>query len=290
LRRSNIELLVELFKSVGIVARLDRRDALRMAEKMSEYLLSKGLAVVLESNLASILRGEADSATLSRMMTDFIVVIGGDGTILKTCLLIPRPETPILSINMGRRGFLAEVSPKNAISSVDRCIVGDYVLEKCLKLSPSIGGQALPDALNEVLMTSSYRSKVLGFEVFKDHASILRCYSDGVMVSTPTGSTAHSLSAGGPVLDPDTEAFALTPICPLTPARPIVLPSDSVIQVEPIKPKLHVQVFVDGQYQTKIGKKDTLTIKRSDHYASFIRFGQDFYARLKNRLLFTVGR
>lgn len=283
-------MLVELFKSVGIVARLDRNDALKMAENISEYLLSKGLTVILESDLAKLIRGKVGSEKLSKIKTDFIVIIGGDGTILKTSLSIPRSETPILSINMGRRGFLAEVSPKNAMSSIDKCIRGEYILEKCLKLSPSIGVEALPDALNEVLITSSYPSKVLGFKVFKDRALILKCYSDGIIVSTPTGSTAHSLSAGGPLLDPDTEAFGLTPICPLTPAHPIVLPSDSVIRVEPIKPKPNIQVFIDGQYQTKMEEKSALTIKKSSHHASFIRFGQNFYNRLKSRLLFTIGR
>ena len=279
-----------MFKSVGIVARLDRNDVLKMVNNISKYLLSKGLTVILESDLSKLIRGKAGSEKLSKMKTDFMVIIGGDGTILKTCLSIPRPETPILSINMGRRGFLAEVSPKDAMSSIDKCLRGEYILEKCLKLSPSIGVKALPDALNEVLITSSYPSKVLGFKVFKDHALILKSYSDGIIVSTPTGSTAHSLSAGGPVLDPDTEAFALTPVCPLTPAHPIVLPSDSVIRVEPIEPKPNIQVFIDGQYQTKMGEKSTLTIKKSGHYAGFIRFGQNFYTRLKSRLLFTVGR
>jgi len=282
--------LDEVFKSVGIVARLDRKNVLKMAENISKHLLSKGLTVTLESDLAKLIRVKADSENLSKMKTDFIIIIGGDGTILKTCLSIPKPETPILSINMGRRGFLAETSPKDAMPSIDKCISGEYILEKCLKLSSYIDAGALPDALNEVLIASSYPSKVIGFRVFKDNAMILKCYSDGIIVSTPTGSTAHSLSAGGPVLDPDTEAFALTPICPLTPAHPIVLPSDSVIRLELIEPKQNIQVSIDGQYQTRIEEKSALTIKKSSHYASFIRFNQNFYNRLESRFLFTIER
>ncbi len=278
-----------MFKSVGIVARLDHKDALKMAEDINRALLSKGFEVVLESDLAEAIGKGARSEKISEMRADFIIVIGGDGTILKTCLLIPRPETPILSINMGRRGFLAEVAPKDAVASIERCIKGEYIIERCLKLSSSIGVRELPDALNEVLITSDSPSKVLGFKVFKNDDLVLRCYSDGIIISTPTGSTAHSLSAGGPVLDPDIEAFTLTPVCPLTPAYPIILPSDATIRVKPLKPKLSTRVFIDGQYQVKMEGRNILTVKKSDHYASFIRFSRNFYTRLEKRLLFTIG-
>ncbi|MFQ6074698.1 MAG: NAD(+)/NADH kinase, partial [Candidatus Bathyarchaeia archaeon] len=225
-----------MFKEVGIVSRLDREDVLRIAEALERHLRSRGLKPVLEAELARLMGSRSPSAPLDGMSADLIITVGGDGTILRTCQSIPNPETPILTVNMGRRGFLAEVRPEDAGSAVDRCLNGDYTLERCLKLSPSLDGRALPDALNEVLIISEPLGKMLGLRVLKDGFPFLECYADGLIISTPTGSTAHSLSAGGPVVDPYLEAFILTPTCPMTPTHPTVVPSQSVIRVELFKP------------------------------------------------------
>jgi NAD+ kinase len=276
----------KVFKSVGLVARCDKKQALELAKEVAEYLRDKGLEVYIEDATAEKINMQAETVSLRKMKTDFIITIGGDGTILRTCLAVPKPEQPILAINMGVRGFLTEVEPKDAYNAVDKTLKGDFKIEKCTKLAVSADGKALPDALNDVVISAGEPSKILYTQIYKDNESILKCQADGLIVSTQTGSTGYSLSAGGPVLDPEMEAFVLTPICSLTVFRSIVFSADSKVTIEAIRPK-EVLVLIDGNYrQVVTSKNPTLTITRSKNVASFIRFKDDFYHRLRSRLLF----
>ena len=275
-----------MFKSVGLVARFDKRKAIKLAEDLAKHLQSKGLEVYVEDTLAEKMKTEAKSIPLEKMKTDFIITIGGDGTLLRTCVSIPKPEPPILAINMGVRGFLTEVEPKDALNAVDKCLKGQFTIEKCMKLSTKANGAEFPDALNEVLILADEPAKIIYTRIFKDKEPILNCQSDGLMVSTQTGSTGYSLSAGGPVLDPNVEAFVLTPICSLSVFRSIVFPANSHLTVEVMRPR-KVLVLIDGQHRQLLKSKlPTLTITRSKYETSFIRFRENFYNRLRNRLIF----
>jgi NAD+ kinase len=276
----------KVFKSVGIVARYDKNQVFKLAKELAEYLRNKGLEVYIEDTLAEKLKVPAKTAPLKNMKTDFVITIGGDGTILRACLAVPEPEPPILAINMGVRGFLTEVEPKEACNAVDRTLKGEFKIEKCTKLAVSADGEVMPDALNDVVISAGEPSKILYTQIRKDDEPILKCQADGLILSTQTGSTGYSLSAGGPVLDPETEAFVLTPICSLTVFRSIVFSADSKVTIEAIRPK-EVLVLIDGNYrQVVTSKNHTLTITRSKNVASFIRFKDDFYHRLRSRLLF----
>jgi len=276
----------KVFKSVGLVARYDKKQAFKLAEELAEYLRNKGLEVYIEDTLAGKVNVPAKTVPLKNMKTDFIITIGGDGTILRTCLEVPGPQPPILAINMGVRGFLTEVEPKEACSAVDRALKGEYKIEKCAKLAVSADGEAIPDALNDVVISAGEPSKILYTQICKDDESILRCQADGLILSTQTGSTGYSLSAGGPVLDPEVDAFVMTPICSLTVFRSLIFSADSKVTIEAIRPK-EVLVLIDGNYRQFVTSKNpTLTITRSKDVASFIRFRDDFYHRLRSRLLF----
>ena len=274
-----------MFKSVGLVARYDKKHAIKLAEELAEYLKTKGLKVYIEDTLAGKINSQGKLVPLANMKTDFIITIGGDGTILRTCIAVPKPEPPILAINMGVRGFLTEVEPKNAGAAVEKCINGEYKIEKCAKLAVSTGGEATPDALNDVVISAGEPSKILYTQIFKDEKPILKCQADGLIVATQTGSTGYSLSAGGPVLDNEVDAFVLTPICSLTVFRSIVFPADSKVIIKAIRPK-KVLVLIDGNYRLVTAKDSTLTVTRSKNVTSFIRFKDDFYNRLRSRLLF----
>src|SRR4030065_124126 len=217
--------------------------------------------------------------------------MGGDGTILRACISIPKPEPPILAINMGVRGFLTEVPPKQAFAAVDKCLSGDFQIEKCMKLSITGDSTKFPDALNEVVASADEPAKLLYTRILKNNERILNCQSDGLMAATQTGSTGYSLSAGGPVLDLDVNAFVLTPICSLTVFRSLVFPADSEVMIRAIRPK-KMLVLVDGyHHQLLTSENPTLTVTRSKNVTSFIRFKEDFYDRLRNRLLFKgLGR
>lgn len=274
-----------LFKTVGIAARYDRKRAIKLAEELVQHLQGKGLEVYVENTLAKMVQ-TGEMIPLERMKTDLIITIGGDGTILRTCVSIPKPEPPILAINMGIRGFLTEVEPKLAFTAVDKCLNGDYVIEKCMKLTTRADGSKFPDALNEVLITHDEPAKLLYTRILKDNKPILTCQADSLLISTQTGSTGYSLSAGGPVLDPSVDAFVLTPICPLTDFRSVVFPGNSSLTVEVLRPN-KMLVLIDGQFNRLISSKlPTVTVTRSKNETSFIRFTDNFYNRLRSRLLF----
>lgn len=277
----------QLFKSAGLVARFDKKEAIKLVEDLAQYLRAKGLEVYVEDTLAEKMSIEEKTVPLERMKTDFIITTGGDGTILRTCVSIPKPETPILAINMGVRGFLTEVEPKEALAAVNKCLKEEFTIDKCMKLSITAGGGIkFPDALNEVLISTGEPAKLLYVRILKDKEPILNCQADGLMIATQTGSTGYSLSAGGPVLDPSVDAFVLTPVCALSVFRSIVFPADSSLTVEVVRPR-KILVVIDGYHRQIISSKlPSLTVTRSKHVASFIRFRENFYHRLRSRLLF----
>ncbi len=279
-----------MFKTIGVVSRIDRKQALQLASNIVDALQTRKLKVLLEPSLAKHMKKPAIAASVEKMKVDLIITIGGDGTILRTCLKLPKPEPPILAINMGARGFLAEVPPKEALAALNQTLKGDYKLEHTTKLSSYLGKKRLPDALNEVSITSLAPAKLLKMRIWKDSELIGDCQSDGAVVASQTGSTGYSLSAGGPVIDPDVKGFVFTPIAPLTVFHPIVFSANSTIHVELRRPKKAI-VVVDGHFQTETTPGlSRITIAKSENESNFIRFTGDFYHRLKGRLLFCEGR
>ncbi|MGA3288751.1 MAG: NAD(+)/NADH kinase [Candidatus Bathyarchaeia archaeon] len=275
-----------MFKTVGIVARYDKKPALKLTEDLADYLTNKGLRVYVEDTLTGKVATKEEMVPLSKMKTDFIITIGGDGTIFRTCISVPKPEPPILAINMGVRGFLTEVEPKNACEALEKILKGEYKIKKCAKLSVKAGEEAMPDALNDVVISGGEPSKILYTQICKDGKPILKCQADGLILATQTGSTGYSLSAGGPVLDPAVDAFVITPICSLTVFHSLVFPSDSTITFNVITPK-ETLVIIDGKYRKLVNcKEPMLEVTVSKNVTSFIRFETDFYERLRSRLLF----
>lgn len=274
-----------MFKSVGLVARYDKKNALKLVEELAEYLKSKGLKVYIEDTLAEKISTQEEMVPLSKMKPDFVITIGGDGTILRTCIGLAKPEPPILAINMGLRGFLTEVEPKHAFEAVDKILKDNYKIEKCAKLSVIAGEEPLPDALNDVVISAGEPSKILCTQICKEGKPILNCQADGLIIATQTGSTGYSFSAGGPVLDPAVDAFVVTPICSLTVFHSVVFPANTNITFNVVKTE-EILVLIDGKYRKIINcKEPTLKVTISKNATSFIRFENDFYDRLKSRLL-----
>jgi NAD+ kinase len=275
-----------MFKSVGLVARYDRKKAIRLAEDLATYLRERGLNVCAEETLVKKTGINVTSVPLEHIKTDFVITIGGDGTILRTCISLAKPEPPILAINMGVRGFLTEVEPKDALTAVDKCLSGDFRLEKCMKLAISADGLKFPDALNEVVISPDEPAKLLYTRIFRNGEPIVVCQADSLMVATQTGSTGYSLSAGGPVLDPAVNAFVLTPVCPLSIFQPIVFPANTRLSIEVKKPR-KTQVLIDGHHRQLVTSRlPHVDVTRSKHETSFIRFEENYYQRLRSRLVF----
>ncbi len=272
-------------KSVGIVARLDRSEALKLVLSIAERFKGAGFSVFFEPCLAEQVGKVEFSMPLEDMRTDLIVTVGGDGTILRTCLRIPKPEPPILAIGMGARGFLTEVLPEKALEAVDLYIKGLYRIETCGKIASFLGETRLPDALNEIFITSRHLAKTLSVRIWKNSVAAADFSADGVIVASQVGSTAYSFSSGGPILDPEVDALVLTPVCPISLMRSIVFPSSSHVTVELLRPKAAV-IVIDGDYQRNMGDGETkVAVRISEHKSRFIRFEDGFYRRLKDRLL-----
>ncbi len=257
---------------VGLVSRLDGDDALKVALKLHKAMIKKGLEVLPEEQLSQVARLPG-GISFSKMDADLIVTVGGDGTVLKTCMSIPKPETPILAVNMGRRGYLTEVDAENAMHAIESFIKGACKREERAKLTAMIKGETAIDGLNEMVITSMTPSKMLHFMVSIDKSQLLEFRGDGLIVSTPTGSTAYSLSAGGPILDNSVDAFVVTFICPLEPLTPLVVSMDNSIKVELVAPKLKGRLVIDGRLQRELQPQASVTITRSPHKAVFVRLG-----------------
>jgi len=276
-----------LYDSVGIIPRKDRDTSLRKTKEICDYLLKKNIGVRVEKEVSELLGYPHLGSDLHKEALDLAVTVGGDGTILRAASILKKPETPLLTVNMGMRGFLTEVGPEEALDAIERVLSGDYMLESCSKISSwTRNGDKFQDSLNEVLIASSLPSKMLRLELYVDGTEVFDFQSDGIIVATPTGSTAYSLSAGGSILATSVEAMIVTAVCPLSPFKSMVVPQESTIEVKLTKPETSALVVVDGIVQKTLRPEDTVIAKKSDHKAVFVRF-QPFYSRLKNRLLFS---
>jgi len=275
----------------GVISRPDDRGALDLARDIAKYLEERGVDVQLETETALGMDNPGGNMDLGEMTPDFMVTVGGDGTILRTAMQMQEPGTPILGVNKGSRGFLTEVAPKNVNDALDRVLKNDYWIERCIKLSSRQleTGKVFPDSLNEVLLASSMPSKAIDVRIKINGEPLMDIQADGVMVSTPVGSTAYNLSAGGSILHPELKNVILTAISPYSYFRSIVIPDRSIVTMELLKPKAEGMVIIDGRDYTATKLPTTIEVRVSEHQARFIRF-RSFYERLERRLVFRQAK
>ena len=209
---------------------------------------------------------------------DFVFVVGGDGTILKTARFYSKYKTPIFGINLGHLGFLSQASNTNLKKAVQEIIEGNYSIEKRMMLQSD---RYL--ALNDFVVKGETTSRAINFSLEITNKFVCEYFADGIIVSTPTGSTAYSMAAGGPVLVPDIEAITITPICPHTfSARPIVVSSNSKIKII-ANPSYKYKISADGQEVFTLNKE--FIINKSEMYANLALLkDNDFFSILKSKL------
>ncbi|WP_017980973.1 bifunctional NADP phosphatase/NAD kinase [Methanocaldococcus villosus] len=263
--------------SFGIVVREDKKSAIELAKKVCNYLKERNIPYYVESFLKDEVGGkEFDISKVSH-----IIAIGGDGTILKAARIVGDNPIPILSINMGNVGFLANFNKKDIFKAINMIIEGDYEIEIKSRVQCKINNnKKTSPALNEVVVITKHPAKMLEFNIYINDKLVEHVRADGIIVASPNGSTAYSLSAGGPIVEPSVECFIISPICPFKlSSRPMVVSILNKIKIELLvdKPAL---VVVDGNVEGEINKGDILTFERGpDCY--FIK-GKDFYEKLKN--------
>lgn len=267
-------------KRLGIVAKIQDPRAIKVALEALQVAEKAEVDVVLEEDLAKKL-GRA-GRKIEEMDVDGIVIIGGDGTVLRTLLRF-RGDAIILPFRLGKRGFLAELDASRIEEGLKMFLEGDYFVEEGMKLSATARNVALPDALNELLIVSRDKGKLVSFSVYQDDVKLMDLDADGLIVATPIGSTAHSLSAGGPILGLGIEGIVLTPICPLQRAGAVVVPGESHVRIE-TRPE-EVSVVIDGNFCADV--LSPIDIERSTKKARFARFERKYFGERIRRCLGT---
>lgn len=271
----------------GVVARRDRQAALKLAYRVYDFLKVSGHEVIVDSETYEHLREfrEEDVRPLEEFDVDFIVAIGGDGTILRVEHRTKK-EIPILGINMGTLGFLTEVEPHEAFFALSKLIEGDYHIDERIKLRTYLDGENnVPDSLNEVAILTGIPGKIIHLKYYIDGGLADEIRADGLIVSTPTGSTGYAMSAGGPFLDPRLEAVVIAPLAPIAlSSRPMVVPAGSTVEVKNLAEGRKLILAIDGQFYTQLEPETRIEVKKSPRKAKFVRFSDEIYPKYTMRL------
>lgn len=269
-------------KRLGIFVHSRSEAAGKLAGDLREYAASHGTAEVWVSS-----DWEASDLQTQIRGTELLICLGGDGTVLHAARSVIPHEIPILGVNMGRLGFLAEVRPSDLKEYLPRVLAGDYRIESRTMLQARLPDWGMTyHALNDVVVGRKTVSRPVYVEVKANDSRLAIHRCDAVIVSTATGSTAYSLSAGGPILHPESADLIITPVSThMAVARTIVMPPDTTIDLTVSADKDAI-VSVDGQIDHDLETGQTVTVCRSAHFARFVRFSEpkDYYALLSERL------
>ncbi|AHF81168.1 NAD(+) kinase [Thermococcus paralvinellae] len=266
----------------GVVARRDKEAALKLAYRVYDFLRVSGFEVFVDTETHKHFPyfNEEDVIPLENMDVDFIIAIGGDGTILRIEHRTKK-DIPILGINMGTLGFLTEVEPNEAFFAINKLIEGDYYIDERIKLRTYLNGEnTVPDALNEVAILTGIPGKIVHLKYYVDDGLADEVRSDGLIISTPTGSTGYAMSAGGPFLDPRIDGVIIAPLAPIAlSSRPMVVPATSKIDIRIMTLTRNVILAIDGQFYTYLSPEVEITIKKSPRKTKFVRFSREIYPK-----------
>jgi NAD+ kinase len=265
-------------KRIGVVARVDRADAGTVARELIRWLAAHGCQVVVDRETGRIVADGAAVVELAGLpvRVELIVVLGGDGTLLSVARAVHGLEVPILGVNLGGLGFLTATTVEAMYPTLKAVLRGDCAAEERMALAVSLerGGETLAEyhALNDVVIAKGGQGRLLDLEVSVDGQTASAYRADGLIIATPTGSTAYNLSAAGPILFPTMDAVVLTPVAShaLT-NRPIVLPATAQVDVTLLRQTPDAALWLDGQPGLAVTRKDVVRVHRSDGRVRLIR-------------------
>jgi len=275
-------------RKVGIVAKVASREAVFVAHELAEWLRRRGLDVGLDQATLRA-RGSAEKAFQPGDPCDLVVVLGGDGTLLSVARTVGS-EALVLGVNLGNLGFLTEISRGELYPSLVQVLSGRFRVEERalsdVELQRDGGGVLRYRVLNDAVITKSALARIIELTLCIDGHLIARFRSDGLIISTPTGSTAYNLSAGGPISSPLLPVAVLTPICPhALSLRPIVVPDTGLIEVTLETQREEVYLTLDGQEGTSLGYRDVVRVTRSDSRVRLVKVsGRGFFDSLRGKL------
>jgi NAD+ kinase len=282
----------EKIKRVGLIANSEKVNCHAAVQKAAALIADAGRVVACDKATAELAdlncRVYPDARRLAQE-TEMVMVFGGDGTMLRVAREVAGSDTPILGINVGGLGFLTAVPLELLSQALSRVWAGDFVreprslIEATARAKEKIVRQI---ALNDFVVSRGAVPRLIELEVRVDDAVLTRYRCDGIIVSSPTGSTAYSLAAGGAIVNPDAEVFTLTPICPHTLSnRSVIVGLNSIVQVKVLNPRVDGILSADGQVQTQLTGGDTVTIRRSQRAVRLVRLaGASFFETLRQKL------
>lgn len=279
---------MNLIKRVGLIAKPHARGLSELLQHLLPWLQQHEIEAFLDDATAAAI------GTTSRYprsiipdLVDFIIVLGGDGTLLSVARLLEDRDVPILGVNMGSLGFLTETTTGELDIRLEKILAGDYAIQERIRLKTCIyrqNGEKLPQpiVLNDVVINKGTLARIINLETFVDDLYLTTYRADGLIVATPTGSTAYSMAAGGPIAHPNIQALVLSPICPYTLShRPLVLPDTAKIYVVLQTRDEDVLLTLDGQVGVNLHYGDTVEIQQAAQPLKLIRTAkQDHYFQI----------
>ncbi len=274
---------------VGLVGNRRYRPLADLLARLAGEAPRLGVELVYEPGLADVRPG-VDGTPLDRVRLDFILSLGGDGTLLRGARISCVRGVPILGVNLGHLGFLAAAGPEMAVEALTRLVQGQYTVEQRRALSVRIGDAGEPLlAVNDVVVHKGGVARVIRLSVMVDGEQVGTYSADGIIVATPTGSTAYSLSAGGPIVVPGVDAFVVTPICPHTLAvRPLVVAATSTIAIrvlDPVPRPEELLVSLDGQATSKLSMRQDVSVVKATQPVLLAQISDEsFFKRLARKL------
>jgi NAD+ kinase len=267
-----------------IFANPEKDKNLKLANELLAYIEKRGAQAVIVADDFNCDSSEMDFSDIKAA-----IVLGGDGTMLRAAHYVGKYDTPLMGINLGTLGFLTEVETVNARKAIDRLLTGDYEIEERMMCDGVVNGRVYP-ALNDIVITRAGFSRVIGLNIYVNGQLLDTYEADGVIVSTPTGSTGYNLSAGGPIISPKSKVIVVTPISPhsLT-AKSVVFDTESEIKIEILKQRKTQQteaiISFDGRENIDLSAGAVITVRLSEFKTNFIRmYDVNFYSVLRDKI------
>jgi NAD+ kinase len=279
-------------KKIGIVSKPKKAEIREIVPQLVEWLRERDIEVSIDKETGSILESSEKCLTRNELpgKVDLLVVLGGDGTLLAAARALYRREVPIFAVNLGDLGFLTVITQDELYPALEGVLSGNYRSERRVQIEGELvrTDEVLSTfrALNDVVLNKGAIARIQDFEVYADGEFISNYKSDGLIVATPTGSTAYSLAAGGPVVSPSVEAFIITPICAHTLTnRPLVLRDTALIEIVVKSQREAAYLTVDGQVGIATHSEDIIRVRKSDSYVELIQPPQrNYYEILRQKL------
>ncbi|MBF7682685.1 NAD(+) kinase [Acinetobacter sp. B5B] len=289
-----VEKKIESFHRIGLIGRPGKSSVVTTLCLIYDHLIELGLKPVFEQDTASFMPIKPINTLHKDHMgehVDLAIVVGGDGTLLHAARSLVKYNIPVVGVNRGRLGFLTDINPTEVITKLDQVLQGDFLLDRRFLLELEIrkhDGHAYYKAiaLNDIVLHSGKSVHMVDFTLEIDGQFVYRQHSDGLIVATPTGSTAYALSGGGPIIHPSMEAIALVPMHPHTlSSRPIIVGDQSEIVIKAQENRWQPMVSADGQESISLSDDDLLYIRKYPHKLNLLHPpGYDFYMSCRTKL------